>query len=112
MTVFSSLHFLQEAGNKLAIVYSELMLTILTFLNEKDKWAGVLVSAALHFDGAWNGMKPQRFKINHILIRKEKKIKKFRWQKRRISDCAVLAHHEWTCNRERLNRVNRGIHSG
>ena len=36
MTVFSSFHFLQETGNNLAaaVVYSELMLTILTFL----KW--------------------------------------------------------------------------
>ena len=32
MTLFSSLHFLQETGNKLAVVYSGLMLTSLTFL--------------------------------------------------------------------------------
>ena len=30
---------------------------------KKDKLAGVLFSAALHFDGAWNGMKPQRRSI-------------------------------------------------
>ena len=35
--VFSSLHFLQETGNKLAVVYIELMLTILTFLKWKKK---------------------------------------------------------------------------
>ena len=59
MTVFSSLHFLQETGNKLAVVYSELNVNNFNISQmKKDKQAGVLVSAALHFDRAWNGMKP------------------------------------------------------
>ena len=35
------------------------MLQFQHFSKEKDKWAGVLVLAALHFDRAY-GMKPQR----------------------------------------------------
>ena len=40
--------------------------------------------AALHFDGAWNGMKPGKEDQADSHQKQEKKIKKFRWQKRRM----------------------------
>ena len=68
------------------------------------------MSAALHFDGAWNGMKPQRRSIR-FSSEEKRKSRNLSGRKVFLSDCAVLAHHEWTCDTERLNRVNRGIHS-
>lgn len=65
---------------------------------KNDKRAGVLVSAALHFDGAWNGMKPQRRSIR-FSSQKKRKSRNLGGRKD-VFQCAVLAHHEWTCNTE------------
>ena len=77
---------------------------------KKDKWVGVLVSAALHFDRAWNGMKPQRRSIRFSSLKKRKS--RNLGGRKDVFQCAVFAHHKWTCDTEWLNRVNRGIHSG
>jgi len=53
------------------------------------------VSAALHFDGAWNGMKPQRRSIR-FSSQKKRKSRNLGGRKD-VFQCAVLAHHKWTC---------------
>ena len=63
---------------------------------KKDKLAGVLFSAALHFDGAWNGMKPQRRSIRFSSQKKRKS----RNLGGRKDVFQLKAHHEWTCDTE------------
>ena len=52
------------------------------------------MSAALHFDGAWNGMKPQRRSIR--FSPEKKRISRNLGGRKDVFQCAVLAHHEWT----------------
>ena len=56
------------------------------------------MSAALRFDGAWNGMKPQRRSIR-FSSQKRRKSRNL-GDRKDVFQCAVLAHHEWTCDTE------------
>ena len=112
MTVFSSLLFLQETGNKLAISQQWANVNNFNIFQMKKIREREYLSVGgftLWRSLEWNETTK---KINQILIRREKKIKKFRWQKSiSFRLCCFSTPYEWTCDTESLNRVNRGIHS-